>query len=57
MNKRIKILCSFMVVAQDVELTATEVKAQILNTATQVSSLSGYCVSGGYLNAAAALGG
>jgi hypothetical protein len=37
------------------DLTPIQVKARILNSAHQISSLSGLCVTGGYLDAAAAL--
>lgn len=43
--------------AEDVLLTPAQVKARILNNAHTTSALSGYCVTGGYLDAAAALEG
>lgn len=44
-----------LILAEDPDLTPIQVKARILNSAHQISSLSGLCVTGGYLDAAAAL--
>lgn len=45
-----------LIMAQNPTWSAVDVKNQIINTAFSISCLSGLCVSGGTLNAAAALG-